>query len=62
MTCFVLFEVIFSVKLFTFSSKSDFFMKLVISLLLAKFARANLVAKLSAVNFVYFEVKGSSCS
>ena len=48
----VLFDIIFLFKFFSLSSKSVFFTKLTISLLLAKFACANLEAKLPAVNFL----------
>ena len=51
-TCFVLFEVILLFKLFSLSSKSVSFMKLAISLLLAKFAGAILAAKFSADNLL----------
>ena len=51
-TCFVLFEVNFLFKFFSFSSKSAYFTKLVISFLLAKFACAYLAAKFSVVNLL----------
>ena len=49
-TCFVLFEVTLIFKFFSLSSKSLFFTKLTVSLLLATFACANLAAKSSLVN------------
>ena len=53
MVCFIwlsLFDATFLFKFFSLSSKSVFFTKLAISLLLAKFTWANLAAKFSAVN------------
>ena len=55
-TCFVLFEVTFLLKLFSLSSKFVLFTKLPISLLLAKFAHANLAAKFSDVNLLNYWV------
>ena len=53
-TCFVSFEVTFLLKLFSLSSRFALFTKLPISLLLAKFARANLAAKFSDVNLLNY--------
>ena len=50
--CFVLFEVTFLFMFFSLSSKSVFFTKLAISLLLAKSYFANLALKLSDVNLL----------
>ena len=49
---FLLFEITFLLKVFSLSSKSVFFTKLVISFLLAKFACANLEANVSDVNLL----------
>ena len=51
-TCVVLFKVICLFKFVSLSSKSVFFMKLAISLLLAKFTCTNLAANLSDVNLL----------
>ena len=51
-TCFVLFEVNFLFKFFSFSSKSAYFTKLVKSFLLAKFACAYPAATFSVVNLL----------
>ena len=53
-TCFVLFEVTFYFNFFTLLSKSVFFMKLIISLLLAQFALARLAVKFSDVNLLNY--------
>ena len=50
--CFVLFEITFLFTFFSLSSKSVSFTKLVISLLVAKFACANLAVKFSAVSWL----------
>ena len=50
--CFVLFEVIFLFKFLSLSSKSIFFMKEVVSYLLAKFACANVAGNSCAVKFI----------
>ena len=51
-TFFVLFEVIFLYKFFSFSSKYVLFTKLTRSLFLTKFAHFNLKAKMSAINLL----------
>ena len=53
--CFVLFDSTYLFKVFSLSSKSVLFIKLAISLLLAKFACANHAAKFSAVNLLILE-------
>ena len=50
--CFALFEVILLSNFFSLSSKSVFFTKLAILLLLAKFGFANLAAQFSAKNLL----------
>ena len=50
--CFALFEVILLSNFFSLSSKSVFFTKLAILLLLAKFGCANLAAQFSAKNLL----------
>ena len=49
-TCLVLFKVIFLLLFISFSSKYIFFYEISNTSLVAKFAFANLAAKLSAVN------------
>ena len=51
-TCFVLFEVKFLFNFFSWSSKHVFFTKLAISILLAKFACANLEGIFAHVNLL----------
>ena len=55
-TYLVLFELFFLLKTNSLLSKSVFFMKLVILLLLATFARFNLKSKIYLVNLLYFGV------
>ena len=50
--CLALFEVTFSFKFFSLSSKSVFFTKSAILVLLAKFACVNLAAKFSDVDLL----------
>ena len=55
-TCFVLFKLTFLFSFFILSSKHFFLMKLIILVLLAKFACANLAVKLSDVNLLNYWV------
>ena len=51
--CFVLFDINFYLNFLVYHQNLPFFTKLAISLLLAKIACANLVAKFSAVNLLF---------